>query len=365
MQLEQNSKVAIVADWIIGGGAERVVEQLHKQYPEAPIYTSYCTKEWRRKLGNKVITGWLQHPPFGLLRKYIGVLRIPYFKSLKLDDYDVVISCTGNGEAKFIQTRADAKHICYCFTPTHFYWRHYQTYIDNPGFGLFNPLARLGLKVLVGPLRKADYKAAQKPDQMIAISDHIKSDIKQYYGRDAIVIHPPVDTERFAKRPKTKRQGFITVGRQTPYKKTELLIEACTKLDEPLKIVGRGPEHQRLISLASNKTEFISGASDAEVNKLLSEAKGFIFAAEEDFGIAPVEALASGTPVIAYGRGGALDFVKPGKNGLMFDEQTVDSLVDAIKTFNKQKFDPKTVTATAESFSAKTFETKIEQQINN
>lgn len=355
------SKVAIVSDWIIGGGAERVVEQLHALYPNAPIYTSYCSDEWRSKLDNKVKTGLLQKWPFGALRKFIGPLRILYYKNLDLKQYDTVISCTGNGEAKFIKVAEGAKHICYCFTPVHFYWRHYQTYIDNPGFGMFNSLARFGLKVLVGPLRKLDYKAAQKPDQIIAISSHIKADIARYYNREADIIHPPVDTDRFAKLPGSKREGLITVGRQTGYKKTDLIIQACNELDITLNVVGRGPEHEHLISLAGDKTRLFDAASDQDINELLSSSKGFVFVAEEDFGIAPVEALAAGTPVIAYGKGGALDYIKDGTNGILFSEQTIESLVDAIKRFNKLDLKPAKVQETARAFSAESFKQKIRQ----
>src|SRR5690606_38391195 len=201
-------------------------------YPDAPIYTSYCNKEWRRRLDNKVVTGFLQYWPFSKLRKYLPVLRIWWFSRLDLSGYDLVISSSGNGEAKGVKTPDSTTHICYCHSPTHFYWRHYDQYIKNPGFGLFNPLARLGLKLLIGPLRSWDKKAAQRPDYFIANSTHIQRDIKRYYGRDSVVIHPPVYLQKFIedKKSAVNRHGFLTVGRQVPYKKIDIIVRACSEL---------------------------------------------------------------------------------------------------------------------------------------
>jgi len=189
-------KVAIVHDWFVGGGAERVVEQLHKMFPQAPIYTSYCSDEWRQKLDNKVVTGFLQNWPFPALRKFVPFLRIWWFSRLKFDGYDLVISSSG-AEAKGIKVNKPAVHINYCHAPTHYYWSRYNEYMKRPGFGILDPLARLGLKLLVGPLRRWDYKAAQRPDYIIANSNFTKDQIKKYYGRDSVVVHPPVDIGRF------------------------------------------------------------------------------------------------------------------------------------------------------------------------
>jgi glycosyltransferase involved in cell wall biosynthesis len=356
-------KVAIVHDWLYGGGAEQVILAMHELYPEAPIYTSYCTKEWRKKLDNKVVTGWLQHWPFSALRKYIPFLRIYWFTHLDLTKYDIVISSSGNGEAKGVNTRKDALHLLYCHTPTHFYWRHYSTYLKSPGFGIFNPLAKLGLKLLVGPLRKWDYKAAQKADIVIANSKHIKDDILNYYGRKAVVIHPPVDTERFKIKFKNrKRKGLITVGRQTPYKNTDIVVKAANKLKMPLKVVGNGPEHENLEDMAKFNINFITDASNQDVQEYLATSELFVFAAHEDFGIAPVEAMASGTPVVAYGQGGALDYVNS-KTGVLFSKQTVGSASEAINKALKTKWDSKLIARQANKFSKKSFQTKLKKLV--
>ncbi len=344
-------RVAIVHDWLIGGGAELVVQELHKMYPEAPIYTSYCTDEWRQKLDNRVVTGYLQRWPFSILRKYLPVLRFWWFNSLDLTGYDLVISSSGNGEAKNIRV-PNGKHICYCHTPTHFYWRHYQQYLAHPGFG---PFGSIGLRLLVGPLRRKDFAAARRPDVFVANSTHIQRDIKAYYQRESTVVHPPVDVDRFAKNALSKRQGFVNVGRQVPYKKVHLLVEACNKLSLPLTVIGAGPDHEKLARLAGPTVTLLSNISNDQVEQVMSSSQAFLFAAFEDFGITPVEAIAAGTPVIAYKAGGALDYIQPGINGAFFEAQTVDSVINALQSFRPKQYDHAKITASAKKFSADVF----------
>jgi glycosyltransferase involved in cell wall biosynthesis len=355
-------KVAIVSDWLVGGGAERVVLELHKMFPEAPIYTSYCTDEWRQKLDGKVVTGWLQH--FGWLRKFLVLGRIWWFTHLDFSDYDLVVSSSGNGEAKGVRVPLGTIHICYCHSPTHYYWRHYNQYIDSPGFGFFDPLARLGLRVLVGPLRRWDHKAAQRPNYFIANSSHIQSDIKQYYERDATVIHPPIDIDRFAAATVSRRQGLVAMGRQVPYKRLDIIVQACSQLNLPLKVIGWGPEHDKLIAMAGPSVEFLTDVSDAEMPKYLAGAQTFLFAAFEDFGVAPVEALAAGTPVVAYKDGGALDYIKDGENGLFFDKQTVKSLEGCLKRLSGKHFDHEDIKASTQAFSVDRFRHDMGELIN-
>ncbi len=358
-------KVAIVHDWLYGGGAEKVVLELHRIYPDAPIYTSYCSDEWREKLDGKVVTGYLQHWPFRNIRKFLPLLRQWWFRSLDLSGYDVVLSSSGNGEAKFVQIKKPAVHICYCHTPTHFYWRHYDQYIENPGF---RPkwLVRLALRTLVKPLRKRDYRAAQAVDYFIANSTHIQRDISRFYNREAAVVHPPVELERFAKAKKPqKREGFITVGRQTPYKRVDVLIEACNQLKLPLTVVGNGPEHARLQSLAGPTVTLRTDVGDQELPELLAGSKAFLFAAHEDFGIAPLEAMAAGTPVIAYEAGGALDYVITGKTGLFFKEQSASSLASTLQQFPKERFDEELIKQHAKQFAPARFRQKITDYINH
>lgn len=333
----ENKKIAIVCDWLTGiGGAERVVLELHKMFPDAPIYTSQYDPskiDWFKDAD--VRTGWLQKLPKGL-KKFIPVFRSWYFSHLDLSEYDLIISNTG-AEAKAVKFGDRTTHVSIINAPTHYYWSRYEQYLEEPGFGALNWLARIGLKVLVGPMRKWDYKAAQRPTEIIAISTHIQSEIKKYYGRESEIVFPPVNTERFAVA-KNKRSGFIVVGRQTPYKRMDLAVAACTQLGLPLTVVGDGPDHERLVEQAGPTITFITNASDQTVTKCMSEAAAFIFPGIDDFGITPVEALASGIPVIAFKGGGALDYLVPGKTGEFFEKQTVDSLCEALKSFDPNKY---------------------------
>lgn len=365
---ESGPRVAIVHDWLVGGGAERVIEQLHKLYPEAPIYTSYCSPEWRAKLDGKVVTGYLQHWPFSAIRRLAVIssfLRIRWFNSIDFSGYDVVISSKGNGEANDITVPTGTKHICYCHAPTHYYWRSYQKYLRNPGFGPLNFAAKFALRFLVGPFRKRDFQAAQKPDAFIANSSFIADEIKQYYGREAVVINPPLDVARFKHDFTAPRRGFVTVSRQVLYKHNDILIEACNQLRLPLKVIGRGPEHKRLVALAGPTIEFLESVNDQEILAHLAGAEAFLSASFEDFGIAPLEGIAAGTPVIAYGKGGVQDYVVPGKTGQFFDEQTVESLVEVLKSFDASKFNPREVAQFAEQFSEENFRTRINDFVSS
>jgi glycosyltransferase involved in cell wall biosynthesis len=359
-------KIAIVHDWFVGGGAESVVYELHKMYPQAPIYTSYCSPEWQRKLtGTKVITSYMQHWPFSRLRKFLPVLRAIWFSRLKLDGYDLVISSSG-AEAKAVRIKKPGLHINYCHAPTHYYWSRYEQYMKSPGFGLFDPLARLGLRFLVSPMRRWDRKAARRPDFMIANSNFTKEQIKKYYGREAEVIHPPVDVERFKPGSKSSiaRNGFLIAGRQTPYKRFDLAVQACSKLNLPLTVLGQGPDNKRLKKMAGPTINFVGWVSDEERIKYFQSAEAFLFPGIDDFGVVAVEALAAGTPVIAYKAGGALDYVTK-DSGLLFDEQTPVSLAHAIESFNKKRFDHSQIAKSALQFRAGRFDKQILGFITN
>lgn len=357
----QGKRVAIVHDWLYGGGAELVVEQLHKLFPEAPIYTSYCSDEWRRRLDNTVVTGFLQHQPWVRLRKFVPFLRIWWFGRLKLDGYDLVISSSG-AEAKGIRVPKGTLHVNYCHAPTHYYWSRYDEYMQHPGFGSFDWLARLGLRLLVGPLRRWDYKAAQRPDVMLANSTHIQHEIQKYYHRESTVVFPPVGIERFAEPGKQAKQrhGFIIMGRQVPYKRFDLAVAACSELNLPLIVLGDGPDNTRLRSLAGPTVQFLGRVSDELAATELASAYAFIFPGIDDFGIAPVEALAAGTPVVAYKAGGALDYVTPGVTGEFFTEQTVTSLGDVLLGFKTTGYDHAKIRTYAQAFSAEHFREHIQ-----
>ena len=403
-------KVAIVCDWLTNvGGAEKVLMRFHELYPEAPIYTSkYSPKGISWFDDADVRTGWMQIFP-AKLRRVLGPLRQFYFSHLDLSEYDLIISVTG-AEAKSVKSgkrlhekgkkskNPNGIHISYCHVPTQYYWQMYDTYVKNPGFGVLNPVVRFFFKLLVKPLKKADYKAAQRPDYYVTISDYAKAQIKKYYGREAIVIHPPVETGVFKQGNNNSKKSqvgvsgkgnnifgksqedgsaqvvenfditktYITTSRQVNWKRLDVAIKGCMKAGRHLLVIGEGPLHDDLVKLAgdSDLVRFLPLLSKDELAYYLGQAKGYVFPSLEPFGIAPVEALASGCPVIAYGEGGALDYVVDGKNGVLFDKQTASSLVAAISRFEKMKFDRKKVAESADKFAVKRFDKEIKAFIN-
>jgi glycosyltransferase involved in cell wall biosynthesis len=365
-------KVAIVCDWLLGiGGAERVVLEVHKLYPEAPIYTSQydaSALELFRFEGSEnldVRATWLQKLPKSL-KKFLPLLRAWTFSRLDLSEYDLVISISG-AEAKGVKTGPQTTHICYCHSPTHYYWSRYDEYIARPGFpkGL-NWLARFGLRLFVGPLRRWDKRASARPDHMIANSTHTQEMIKKYYGRDSAVVHPPVDTDRFKITGKPPlRHGFVTAGRQTPYKRIDLAVQACNELKVPLVVIGDGPEHRRLERMADRNVTFLSKVNDNEIVSHFQTALAFIFPTNiEDFGVVGVEAMAAGAPVIAYGKGGPRDYVEPNKTGLFFEKQDVQSLVKALEAVLSKKFDYEAIAQHAQQFSIDNFRKNMQNTIN-
>ncbi|OGL34633.1 hypothetical protein A3F65_00820 [Candidatus Saccharibacteria bacterium RIFCSPHIGHO2_12_FULL_47_16b] len=364
-------KVAIVTDWLTGtGGAERVVIELHRLFPEAPIYTSQYDDKAKKWFGDRwfdeaeIRTLWLQKLPKGL-RKFLAPLRAWAFSRLDLSGFDLVISSSG-AEAKFVKVKAGAVHVTYCHAPTHYYWSRYDDYLANPGFGWLNPLAGLGLKLLVGPMRRFDLKAAARPDYFIANSNYTREQIKKYYDRDAVVIHPPVDIERFTphNQPAEQRHSYVTAGRQTPYKRIDLAVMAATKLDLPLLVIGRGPDHRKLTKMAGRNVTFLVKTSDQKVAEHFGAAKGFIFPGTDDFGIVAVEAMAAGTPVLAYGQGGALDYVDK-KTGMVFNKPSATSLAAALDKFDKLDFDHQQIAAKAKQFSADRFRLEMSKFIKS
>ena len=361
----QAPKVAIVCDWLTGiGGAERVVLQLHKLFPDAPIYTSQYNPEkidWFKDAD--VRTTWLQKLPSGL-KKFLPLLRIVAFSTLNLKGYDLVISSSG-AEAKGVRTPKKTLHINYCHSPTHYYWSRYDSYIKNPNFPTgFNWLARITLRVLVGPLRHWDKRAAQRPQIILVNSRHIQAQVKKYYGRDSQVVPPPVDNKRFATTAQRVRSGFVVTGRQVAYKRIDLAVRACSELGLPLKVIGNGPEHHKLVSAAGPTVEFLTNVSDADMPYYFQTAEAFLFPGLDDFGITPVEAMAAGTPIIAYQAGGALDYVVPSKTGIFMKQQSVKGLKEALENFKTVAFDPKIITKASQQFSPEAFNKHIADLIN-
>lgn len=352
-------KVAIVCDWLLGiGGAERVVLELHRLYPKAPIYTSQYDPgaiDWFNDAD--VRTTWLQKLPASL-KKFLPILRAWTFSRLDLSDYDLVISSSG-AEAKGVKTGPNTVHISYVHSPTHYYWVRHEEYLQNPGFprGL-NWLAKLGLKMLVDPLKRWDRRAAKRPDYIVTNSTYSQANIKRYYRRESTVIHPPVEIDRFRLRGNEAtplRHGFVVAGRQTPYKRIDLAIEACNELKVPLVVIGDGPDHKRLEKIAGRSTTFLSNVNDNDIVNHFQTALGFIMPNADDFGIVAVEAMAAGTPVIAYNKGGSQDYLLPNKTGVYFDRQNVKNLTSALETAMSRNFSYEFIGEHAKNFSVDAF----------
>lgn len=354
-------KVAIVADWLTNmGGAERVILELHKVFPDAPIYTSTYEKVNMPLFKNADIrTAWFQKLP-KFLRKH-QLLTIPrqwHFGHLKLRGYDVVFSASG-AEAKAVRA-PDGVHINMCHTPTLYYWVKPENYLQG-GSDSINIFWRIGLKLLLPYAKRWDLKASKRPDVMYANSTVVQKRIKKFYGRESGLLHPPTDVERFANDGTQKRDGFIIFGRHVTHKRFDLAIAACNEVGKKLVVLGSGPETPYLKSIAGPTIEFKGRVPDDKMVDYISRAEAFIFPNEEDFGIVSTEAQAAGTPVIAYRAGGALDTVVEGITGEFFDKQTVQSLSSVLKSFNYKLYNRTDLLENAQKFSNDNFHKRVKE----
>jgi len=345
------------------GGAERVLDALLEIFPSATIFTLVWDKEKTQHLYDKfnVKTSFIQRMPCGVKKyKWFLPLMPLAVESLNFHGYDLVIS-SSSAMIKGIKTNKDQLHICYCHTPTRYLWSDVKDYLKTaPIPDIVRPI----MPIVVWFLRKWDLKASKRPNHYIANAKNIKAKIKKYYNIESDVIYPPVETERF-KIAKEPGDYFLFLSRLEPYKKADLVIEAFNKLDKKLKVVGSGTKKKELQELAGPNVEFTGRVSDEELDNLYSKALAFIFPPEEDFGIVPVEAMAAGRPVIAYGKGGALETVIAGKTGEFFTPQTPEALIKTVKAFNPDKFKPQEIRKHALEFDKEVFKTKIMEYIKD
>jgi len=357
-------KTALVHDWVVDiGGAESCLQSIHRLYP-SDLFALVCRRESLEKLGLGAVrlkTSFLNRLP-RILRNYRNyLLFFPYaVEQFDLSKYGLIIS-SSHACAKGVLTSAEQLHICYCYTPIRYAWDLHGQYLREAGLdrGLRGLLARWILHYI----RLWDYAAAARPDYYVAISRHIARRIKKTYGRESAVIYPPVDVDSFTLQEK-KDDFYLTASRMVPYKKMDLIVKAFSAMpDRKLVVIGDGPDFEKIKSQAGPNVE-LRGWQPTEVLKgYLQRAKAFVFAAEEDFGILPVEAQACGTPVIAYGKGGALETVIEGRTGLFFNEQTTASLQAAVAEFEKNPaaFLPSESRKNAERFSKERFEREFHE----
>ena len=287
------------------------------------------------------------------------------FESFNLESFDVVISIT-SAEAKSVITTPKQIHICYCLTPTRYLWSGYWDYLQNPGFGLLNPIAKAVFWLNAPKMRIKDFVSAQRPDFYLAISKAVQNRIKKYYRRDSTILYPSVDIENvhcplsIVHCPK-KKNFFLVVSRLVPYKRIDLIVKTFNLLGLKLKIAGVGNQMSSLKRIAKRNIEFLGNVSDNNLSGLYYNCQALIIAADEDFGITALEAQAAGRPVIALKKGGALDTIIEGKTGLFFASQTVSDLSLALNKFKGLKFKPSDCTANAQKFSKSIFIKKFKK----
>lgn len=347
------------------GGAENVVLAMHEAFPDAPIYTAiYNDKNMPAFRELDVRTSHLHRLP-KQLRKYhklFPTLATKAISKLDLSAYDVILTSTYLVGHHVTKSRPDQIVIAYCHTPPRYYWSHYDEYRRNPGFGKLNPIVRSLMPLMVPKQRRLDIAAAKNVDVYIANSTETQKRIKKYYGRSSTVVYPPVDIQRFTPQ-QTRAEHYVTSGRQLPYKRHDLAVAAATKLSKKLYVFGDGPMHKQLVSIAGPTIEFrtdrYGDASDGELERLLTTARGYIFPTEEDFGIVTVEALAAGAPVVGLARGGTTDIITSEELGVLFERQTVDDVVEAIQLLESRTYSPSKLSRTAKRFAKTLFIQKI------
>lgn len=357
-------KLALVHDWLNQiGGAEDVLATLVDLYPNHPIYTSIYAPDIMPDVYRSwdIRTLWLDKMPmiYKHHQPYLPLYPMAW-GGLDLSEYDVILS-NKSGFCHGLQHDDKTLHICYCLAPTRYVWQ-LDGYIAREGFG--KPIEFV-LRPIVNRLKRWDYNAAQRVNHFIAISTEIQERIKTYYDRDSVIIYPPVDTARFNVPDVEPEDYFLIVSRLIPYKRIDLAVQVATRLGLPLKIGGKGRDLDRLKEMAGPTVEFLGYVPDDALPELMAKCKAFLFPGLEDFGITPVQAQAAGRPVIAYGGGGALDTVIPGKTGEHFHEMTAESLEAVMANFDASLYSPDEMRQHAKQFDVNVFNEQISSYVNN
>lgn len=359
-------KIALVHDYLVQyGGAERVLEAFLEIWPQAPVYTLlYDPKKMHGHFSRANIkTSYLQRVPFAKSHhRLFPPLMMTAIEQFNFDYYDVVLS-DSSSFAKNIITDEQTLHLSYCHTPMRYGWDDCQYYVQEFGFPRW---LKKVVPFLMNYIRVWDFEGTAGVDYFIANSSFVASRIKKYYGRESVVINPPVEVNNFFISPADQLSDYyLLVGRMMRYKKMDLVIEAFNEMNKPLKIVGRGMEYRNLKKKAGPTIEFLGRVDDIELAKIYSQAKGFIFPQEEDFGIVAIEALASGRPVIALSAGDIKERIRDGVNGVLFEKQTKEDIIKAVDRAEKLFFNPIIIREGAMAFDKELFKMKIKQFVED
>ncbi|MEM1313286.1 MAG: glycosyltransferase [Pseudomonadota bacterium] len=362
---EPSPRVAIIHYWLVGmRGGERVLEQLCALFPQADLFTHVCAPEslspaLRR---HRVTETFIARLPQARTRyrSYLGLMPRA-LEELDLSGYDLVLS-SESGPAKGVIAPPEAPHLCYCHTPMRYLWDQYPAY--KAGLG---PIGRAAFSHVAARMRIWDAVSARRPDRIVANSRFVAARVRRFWEREASVVHPPVDLETYRPSPAPGPEApYLFLSELVPYKRADLAVEACGRLGRPLRVVGSGPEAERLKRAAPSGVEFLGRVADADMPGLYRDCRALLFPAMEDFGIVPLEAMASGRAAIAYGRGGALDTVRDGETGVLFGTQSAEALAAAIERFEAEVepgLDPAVPAAQAARFSPEAFRAGIWREI--
>jgi glycosyltransferase involved in cell wall biosynthesis len=362
-------KTAIVHEWFVNyAGSERCVESFTNIWQDAPVFAlvDYLNDDDRKIIlkGRKAVTSFIQKLPFARTqhRKYLPLFPLAV-EQFNLNEYDLVLS-SSHAVAKGVLTNSYQLHICYCYTPMRYAWDLYHIYLKEAG--LLSGISGLAAKMILHKLRTWDIISSNRVDHFIAISNHISKRIKKTYNRDSIVIYPPVDVHLF-ECISDKEDFYLTASRMVSYKRIDVIVDAFSVMpDKKLVVIGDGPEMKKIKFKAGKNVEILGYQAFTSLKSYMQRAKAFIFAAEEDFGIIAVEAMACGTPVIAFNKGGASETVSDNNTGILFNHQSPQSVKEAVLKFEsmQDKFDPSIIRAHSMQFGRNIFEEKIKQFID-
>ena len=360
----RKASLAIVSDQICGaiGGAESILFNAIDLFPESPVYTTIYNPEIipEHYKNTKIIPSFIQKLPLAkkIYKAYLPIMPLA-MEYLNLQEYDVIFS-SHHSVAKSVIPRPDAFHICYCHSPARYIWDLFWTYSE---LNKFNKLSKLAITAMSQYLRVLDVTSSDRVDLFLANSTYTAARIKKFYRKEAFILHPPVDTDKF--NFETKGDYFFMLGRLVAYKGFELAVEAFNESGKHLIIAGDGPEYQKLKAKANKNVQLVGKVSDEKLVKYMNNCKGFIFPGKEDFGIVMAEAQSAGKPVIAFKAGGACDIVLDNETGVMFEEQSAESLNNAVLKSEKMNWNNKFISEHAKIFDKSLFKTKLKFILEN